>query len=43
MADMMNAVIEGGMILARGMGDPQVLVRQVLNARQMVMAVYLRG
>jgi hypothetical protein len=33
-------VIEGGMILSRGMGDPQVLVRQVLLARQMVKAVY---
>lgn len=40
MADMLNAVIEGGIILARGMGDPQVLVRQVLLARQMVKAVY---
>ena len=40
MADMLNVVIEGGMILARGMGDPQVLVRQVLLARQMVKAVY---
>jgi TetR/AcrR family transcriptional regulator, transcriptional repressor for nem operon len=40
MADMLNAVLEGGMILARGMGDPQVLVRQVLLARQMVKAVY---
>lgn len=40
MADMVNAVIEGGMILARGMGDPQVLVRQVLLARQMVRALY---
>jgi TetR/AcrR family transcriptional regulator, transcriptional repressor for nem operon len=40
MADMVNAVIEGGMILARGMGDPQVLVRQVLLARVMVKAVY---
>lgn len=40
MADMVNAVIEGGMILARGMGDPQVLVRQVLLARQMVKALY---
>ncbi len=40
MADMLNAVIEGGMILARGMGDPQVLVRQVLLARAMVKAVY---
>lgn len=43
MADMVSAVIEGGMILARGMGDPQVLVRQVLQARQMVKAVYARG
>jgi TetR/AcrR family transcriptional regulator, transcriptional repressor for nem operon len=43
MADMLNAVIEGGMILARGMGDPQVLVRQVLQARQMVKAVYQRA
>ena len=40
MADMLNALIEGGMILARGMGDPQVLVRQVLLARVMVKAVY---
>lgn len=42
MADMLNAVIEGGMILARGMGDPQVLVRQVLLARAMVKALYSR-
>jgi TetR/AcrR family transcriptional regulator, transcriptional repressor for nem operon len=40
MADMLNAVIEGGMILARGMGDPQVLVRQVLLARAMVKSIY---
>jgi TetR/AcrR family transcriptional regulator, transcriptional repressor for nem operon len=40
MADMLNAMIEGGMILARGMRDPQVLVRQVLLARQMVKALY---
>jgi TetR/AcrR family transcriptional regulator, transcriptional repressor for nem operon len=40
MADMLNAVIEGGMILARGMGDPQVLVRQVLLARQLVKGIY---
>ncbi len=40
MADMVNAIIEGGMILARGMGDPQVLVQQVLLARAMVKAVY---
>lgn len=43
MADMINAVIEGGMILSRGMGDPQVLVQQVLLARQMVKLVYQRA
>jgi AcrR family transcriptional regulator len=41
MADLVNAVIEGGMILARGMGDPQVLVQQVLLARQLVKAQYV--
>ena len=41
MADMLNAVIEGGMVLARGMSDPQVLVRQVLLARQMVKITYI--
>ncbi len=41
MADMVNAVIEGGMVIARGMGDPQVLVRQVMLARTMVKALYL--
>lgn len=35
-----RAVIEGGIILARGLGDPQVLVRKVLLAGQMVKAVY---
>lgn len=43
MADMLSGVIEGGMILARGVGDPQVLVRQVLQARMMVKAVYRQG
>jgi hypothetical protein len=27
--DRINAVIDGGMILARGFGDPRVLVRQI--------------
>lgn len=40
MADMINAVIEGGMILSRGIGDPLVLVRQILLARQMVKQAY---
>lgn len=38
MADMPSTVIEGGMILARGMGEPQVLVRQVLLAQIGAMA-----
>lgn len=40
MADMLNSIIEGGMILSRGIGDPQVLVQQVLLARQMVKLLY---
>lgn len=40
---MISAVIEGGMILSRGMSDPQVLVQQVLLARQMVKLVYQRA
>jgi TetR/AcrR family transcriptional repressor of nem operon len=43
MADMVNAILEGAIILARGMGDPQLLVRQVLLARQMVKAIYQRA
>jgi AcrR family transcriptional regulator len=43
MADLMNAIMEGAIILTRGLGDPQLLVRQVLLARQMVKAVYQRG
>jgi TetR/AcrR family transcriptional repressor of nem operon len=42
MADMLNAVLEGAIILARGLGDPDVLVRQIILARQMVKAVYDR-
>lgn len=40
MADHVNAIMEGAIILARGMGDPQLLIRQVLLARQMVKALY---
>lgn len=40
LADHVNAIMEGGIILARGMGDPQVLIRQVLLARQMIKALY---
>lgn len=43
MADMVNTVLEGAIILARGMGKPEVLIRQVLLARQMIRALYERG
>lgn len=43
MADMVNAVLEGAIILARGMGDPEILIRQVLLARLMIKAIYLPG
>lgn len=40
MADMMNTVITGAIIVSRGLREPQVLVQQVLLARAMVKAVY---
>ncbi len=40
MADMLNAVITGAIVVSRGLREPQVLVRQVLLARQMVKAVF---
>lgn len=43
MADLLNAILEGAIILARGMGEPGLLVRQVLLARQMVKALYQGG
>ncbi len=43
MADLLNAVITGGIVVSRGLRDPQVLVRQMLLARAMIKAVYQRG
>lgn len=43
MADLVNSILEGAIILARGMGDPHALTRQVLLARQLFKAVYQRG
>lgn len=40
MADHLNAVITGGIVVSRAMRDPQVLVRQMLVVRAMVKAVY---
>lgn len=40
MADLLNAVITGGIVVSRAMRDPQVLVRQMLLARAMVKAMY---
>lgn len=40
MADMLNALLEGAIILARGLGEPEVLVRQVLQARHLVKGAY---
>jgi hypothetical protein len=37
---MVNAILEGAIILARGIGDPHLLIRQVLLARQMIKALY---
>lgn len=40
MADMLNAVITGGIVVARGLRDPQVLVQQVLLARALIKSIY---
>ncbi|MFO1203576.1 MAG: TetR/AcrR family transcriptional regulator [Tabrizicola sp.] len=42
MADFVNSILEGAIILARGMGDPHLLVRQILLARQLFKSVYQR-
>jgi TetR/AcrR family transcriptional regulator, transcriptional repressor for nem operon len=42
MADLVNSILEGAIILARGMGDPHVLTRQVLLSRQLFKSVYQR-
>lgn len=43
MADLLNAVITGGIVVSRAIRDPQVLVRQMLLARTLVKSVYQRG
>ncbi len=40
MADMLNVVITGAIIVSRGLREPQVLARQMLLARTMVKAIY---
>jgi TetR/AcrR family transcriptional repressor of nem operon len=42
MADMLNTVITGAIVVSRGLGEPQVLARQMLLARAMIKAVYQR-
>jgi AcrR family transcriptional regulator len=39
-ADMVSTVLEGGIVLAKALGDPQVLPRQVLVLRAMVKALF---
>jgi AcrR family transcriptional regulator len=40
MADMLNTVITGAIVVSRGLREPQVLVQQVLLARAMIKSVY---
>ena len=42
MADMLNVVISGAIVVSRGLREPLVLVRQMLLARAMVKSVYGR-
>lgn len=40
MADMLNVVITGGIVVSRGMRDPKLLVQQMLLARLMIKTIY---
>lgn len=40
MADMLNVVITGAIVVSRGLREPEVLAQQMLLARTMVKAVY---
>jgi AcrR family transcriptional regulator len=40
MADLVNAVITGGIVVSRAIRDPDVMVRQMLLARAMVKVMY---
>jgi AcrR family transcriptional regulator len=41
MADMLSAVADGGIILSKSLGDPQVLPRQIMQYRAYVRLVFL--
>lgn len=41
LADMVSAVLEGGIVLAKALRDPLVLKRQILAFRAMVLALYV--
>jgi AcrR family transcriptional regulator len=41
MADMLSAVADGGIILSKSLGDPQVLPRQIMQYRSFVKLVFL--
>jgi TetR/AcrR family transcriptional regulator, transcriptional repressor for nem operon len=43
MADMLNTVITGAIVVSRGLREPQVLAQQMLLARAMVKAIYTRA
>jgi hypothetical protein len=41
LADMVSSVIEGGIVIAKALGDPQSLRRQILTFRALVQALYV--
>ena len=41
LADMLSAVVDGGIILAKATKDPRALARQVLLYREFVRAVFI--
>jgi hypothetical protein len=41
LADMVNVVVEGGIVMAKALGDPQATARHVLLFRAMVKRIFL--
>jgi len=43
LADMLSAIIEGGIIVSRALGDPKILVQQLLQYRAHLRLLFTRG
>lgn len=41
LADLVSSVLEGGIVLSKALGDPQVLTRQILAFRALIQALFV--